>query len=145
MLFVSRWLLLVQLVLLGAVLVVVERYHKKGQEYRRSRMVGEEEKQRALSAVEEGIELAACVYRLVGLRRAVCWVEGGSVIEVEVTTNGSDGAGTARGGTFMAAALGAHVWRPRRVLLLPPIEWNASRGVLEVGGVCPPRAARPKP
>ncbi len=82
---------------------------------------------------DAGPTMHASVFRILGARRAVCWLEmeplgSGGVMEVEVIRDAS-------GGSFMDAAIGAHAWAPRRVRLSAPLRWNAGRGVLEVGGV----------
>ncbi len=67
------------------------------------------------------------VFRVLGPRRAVCWVEaGGAVLEVDAIID-SDTARRAGGG--------GHIWAPRPARLAAPIRWNAARGVLEADGL----------
>ena len=64
-------------------------------------------------------EQACAVLRVVGLKRAICWLkQGGCVLEVEVN---------APVGRELFAA---HMWRPVPAVLVGEVEWDSARGVL---------------
>ncbi len=77
------------------------------------------------------------VFRVLGARRAVCWVEGGGVVEVVEQTipETSTTSTVAQASERRPPPLVGHLWAPKPVRFSGGMRWNAARGVLEVGRI----------
>lgn len=71
------------------------------------------------------------VFRVLGAHSAVCWVEGGGVVEVVEQRIPETGTASQR----PPPPLVGHLWAPKPVRFSEGVHWNAARGVLEVGRI----------